>query len=112
MQQRQDHHDGQVPHARPKQAPRAALVALVAVEGDRFADQPQVNGQARHRKSPIGDAGRAEPDAERDEDEAVAKGHTGVARGVGPAEHAQAGGFVVLADGPAEGHEVRELPGE
>lgn len=101
-----------MPHARPEEAPRAALVAVVLPEAHRLTREPQVDGQAGRGKGPLGHAGGAERHADGDEDEAVAQGHARVARRVGPREHAQARGLVLLADGPAQGHEVGKLPCE
>lgn len=112
MEERQDHDARQVPHACPEETARAALVALEAPEPHGLVDEPGVDGQAGCREGPLRHAGGAEAQAQRDEDDAVAERDARVARGVGPREHAEARGLVLVADGPAEGHEVRELPGE
>ncbi|KAF1736941.1 hypothetical protein CRV24_002554 [Beauveria bassiana] len=112
LQHRQHEHGGQMPDARPKEASGAALVAVVLPETHRLAREPEIHGQASHRKGPFGDARGAQGNANRDKDEAVSQGHARVARRVGPGEHAQACGLVLVANGPAQSHEVRELPGK
>ena len=101
-----------MPHGGPEEAAGAAASAAQAPEAVGGVQKPEVDGGADGGKGPFGDAGGAQGDADGREEDAVAQGHAGVARRVGPGEHTVAGGAVLVADGPRQRHEVRELPGK
>lgn len=99
-----------MPETAEEQLP-GTLPVGVCVEPEAEVGDIQVDGQGDGGEGPRGDVQQGGCRAQSDQGQAVAQGDAPAQGGVGDRHHAVAPSGVVLAEAPAQGVEMRELPG-